>query len=72
MTYPYRGTYRMSPRARTQREIVFFAASQAAAFQNLVRVTREESYGEGVPGFVDALTCQEAHERGVPFHGLEG
>lgn len=69
MTFPYKGTYKMTARARKEREIVFFSPSRAAAFQNLLRVTAEESFGQGIPGTVEALTCEEAARRGVPFFG---
>lgn len=65
--FPFSGTYKMTPRARTERRIVFFAPTRAAAFQNFLRVTNEESFGKGVPCFVDALTCEQAAREGVPF-----
>ena len=66
--FPYRATYKASPRARKSTEIVFFAPTRMAAFNYLCSVVRRETI-EGVPGFVDALTCEEAHARGVPFIG---
>ena len=66
--YPFRGTYRLTPRARKEREIIFYAPSRSSAFDNLLRVVREEAGTDGVPGFVDPLTCQQAHARGVPLY----
>jgi hypothetical protein len=65
--FPFSGTYKTTPRARKIREIIFYAASRATAFDNLLRVVAEETHGAGIPCFVDALTCEQAHQRGVPF-----
>jgi hypothetical protein len=65
--YPWRGTYKKSRRARKEHEIVFYALNRSEAFAYLLRVTERETFGDGVPGFVDALTCEEAHARQIPF-----
>lgn len=69
--FPFRGTYRLTPRSRKERVILFYAPNRGAAFQNLVRVTDEESHGKGVPGYVDPMTCEEAYSHHMPFmsHG---
>lgn len=65
--YPYRGTFKLSPRARKIQAIAFYATDRASAFQNLLRVTDEESYGKGVPFTVEPMTCEEAHQCQMPI-----